>query len=129
MQGKIGIIENTFTLSEKQYLCKLVQIILVLYFTTTLSPREVEFFAVCMMGLRRGWKNINSVEFQQLFDAYYLNEQQTKEQKASLVCTMRKKLTEKDVLYYDKNTFEISVSNAWMIHFNELDLNIKLRIA
>lgn len=119
-------IQGSFLLDEKDYLTKLVKLVTVLYFDVELSPKELDFFVICLIGLRRGFVNPNDGEFFNLFEENYFSPEQTKSQKASLLCTQRKKLVDKDFLLYDKNTFSISVSPAWLHMQSNIEINITL---
>jgi len=124
----MGIITGNFSLSEKDYLTKLTKVIIAIYFQQNLSGRELEFFVICLMGLKRGYKNPNKGEFFKLFEEYYFTEYQTQAQKASLLCTQRKKLVKKDYLSYDKNTYELSATEAWNKDSKSINININLFI-
>lgn len=123
-----AVIRGKFDLTEKEYLTKIAKVVIALYFDKSLSARELEFFVICLIGLKRGHTNPNNGEFFKLFEIHYFDEFQTSAQKASLLCTQRKKLVTKDFLKYDKNTSILSVTDAWNKDSTSTHININLSI-
>lgn len=108
------IIDYTVPKGRYAYYLKVVNVICDLYFEENkLSKRELEFFALCLISLSDGESDVLSKKFKGIFNNNYFVESQTKKQKDSLFCTVRKTLVDKNYLLYNKNTNRISVSPAW----------------
>ena len=121
-----GSIVYTKALSEIEYLSTLSKVVVALYFPVSLVNRELLFFSLVLYCLRRGYSDVATKEFKEVFDQHYFQETATKTQKASHFCTVRKNLINKKLIHYNKNTGVVSVSEAWKHKFNNMSININL---
>lgn len=112
--------------NDHNYFYRVVKIICCLYFPDThMAERELEFFAILLFTISKGHTNVLTKEFRSIFDPLYFGDQ-TKKQKDSLFCTVRKNIEKKNkFLTYNKNTGTISVQPAWLSVADGVLLEIK----
>lgn len=127
--NKLTYMLKTFTVTcdtEHNYFYKVVKIICCLYFPDThMAERELQFFATLLFTISKGHTNVLTKEFRNTFDPLYF-EGQTKKQKDSLFCTVRKNIEKKKkFLTYNKNTGTITIQPAWLSVADGVILEIK----